>query len=263
VKLPQQYAHLLRTFDMKTTVIIPVYNRPDTLILAVRSLIQQCDDVDLDVLIVDDGSTDQTSEVIADLVRLHPVVRTVSRENGGVTKARNTGLDNLLNTTDIVTFLDSDDLMAPGRFVADLPILKADPEIEVTYGNMVAVDVFDPETLLPAKGAVQKEITSIHLSCGLFRRSLINRIGHFDEALLQAEDTDYLLRIFETGTRFVQTTTICHYYLRHAGNMTKNLAEAKSCFALAVMKSMRRRKSDPTLQLNKPSFNIILPRELM
>lgn len=248
---------------MKATIIIPVYNRPDAIILAVRSLIQHRGQADLDILIVDDGSTDTTPQVIANLVADHPEVRTVWRENGGVSKARNTGLDHLAEATEIVTFLDSDDVMLPGRFAADTPILVNQPEIEVTYGNMIATNRLDSETLAPTETAAQKEITSIHLTCGLFRRSLIERIGHFDETLRQAEDTDYLLRIFETGTRFVQTTTVCHYYLRHDGGMTQNTVEARKYFALAVMKSMQRRKADPTLQLHKPSFDILLPRELI
>lgn len=248
---------------MKTTVIVPVYNRPDTLVLAIRSLIQEGSDIELDILIVDDGSTDQTPRVIDDLAARHPEVRYVRRENGGVTKARNTGLENLPEETKIVTFLDSDDTMAVDRFAADMPILETRPEIELTYGNMVATKKIDPLTLRPTIGAPQKEITSIHLTCALMRRSLIERIGRFDEALQQAEDTDYLLRIFESGTRFVQTSTICHFYLRHDGGMTRDFDIGRKYFALAVMKSMQRRKADPALELHKPTFDIMLPPDLI
>lgn len=248
---------------MKTTVIIPVYNRPDTLPLAVRSLFLQQSEVDLDVLIVDDGSTDSTPEVISALAASHPEIRVMRRENGGVTKARNTGLDNLLPETEIVTWLDSDDVMAQGRFAADMPILVNKPEVEITYSNMVVTKAIDPATLRPRDGAPQKEITSIHLTCALFRRSLINRIGRFDETLQQAEDTDYLLRVFESGTRFVQTQTVSHYYLRHDGGMTRDFDMGRKYFARAVMKSMQRRKADPTLTLDKPTFDIMLPPELI
>jgi glycosyltransferase involved in cell wall biosynthesis len=248
---------------MKTTLIVPVFNRPDSLVLAIRSLIRERNDVDLDILIVDDGSTDQTPQVIADLADRHPEIRHVRRDNGGVTKARNTGLKNLLAETEIVSFLDSDDTLAAGRFAADMPILETQPEIEVTYGNMVATKEIDPVTLLPGEGVAQKEITGIHLTCALMRRSMIARIGRFDESLQQAEDTDYLLRIFESGTRFVQTPTICFYYLRHDGGMTRDFDFGRKYFALAVMKSMQRRKADPTRKLDKPTFDIMLPPELI
>lgn len=248
---------------MKTTVIVPVYNRPDSLMLAIRSLIRERNVVDIDILIVDDGSTDRTPEVIKGLAASHPEIRSVRRDNGGVTKARNTGLENLPDETAFVTFLDSDDTLAVDRFATDMSILQAQPDIELTYGNMVATTEIDPLTLRPAEGAPQKEITSIHLSCALMRRSLTERIGRFDESLLQAEDTDYLLRIFESGTRFVQTSTICHYYLRHDGGMTQDFDQGRKYFALAVMKSLQRRKADPARKLHKPTFDIMLPPELI
>ena len=152
---------------MKTTVIVPVYNRPTSLVLAVKSLVAQADSVDLDILIVDDGSTDETVDVIDKLVRSLSTVRSVRRENGGVTLARNTGLDHLLADTEIVTFLDSDDAMAEGRFGPDLALLKANPDVDVTYGNMVTTDHIDPVTLKPSADSLHREITSVHLSCGL------------------------------------------------------------------------------------------------
>ncbi|SIT87383.1 Glycosyltransferase, GT2 family [Yoonia rosea] len=248
---------------MKTTVIVPVYNRPDSLVLAIRSLIRERNAVDMDILIVDDGSTDQTPDVIQSLADSHPEIRAVRRDNGGVTKARNTGLDNLHDETAFVTFLDSDDTLAADRFATDMPILQAQPDIALTYGNMVATTQIDPLTLRPVQGAAQKEITGIHLSCALMRRSLITRIGRFDETLIQAEDTDYLLRIFETGTGFVQTSTICHYYLRHDGGMTQDFDLGRKYFARAVMKSLQRRKADPTRKLHKPTFDLMLPPELI
>jgi glycosyltransferase involved in cell wall biosynthesis len=248
---------------VKTTVIVPVYNRPDALRLAIRSLLERAGQVDLDILIVDDGSTDQTTSVTADLVQSITNVRVVPRENGGVAAARNTGLLNLLPETQIVTFLDSDDIIAANRFGPDLAVLRDNPDIEITYGDMVGTDQINPETLCPAENAIARRMTSIHLSCALMRRSLVDRIGLFDTDLKQAEDTDYLLRIFESGTKFAQTDTICHYYLRHPGNMTKKLDEAKKSFALALMKSIQRRKSDPSRQLKKPSFNIDFPAELL
>lgn len=248
---------------MTTTVIIPVYNRADTLSVAVRSLLPHRRDTHLDILIVDDGSTDSTPETIAALAGDIPEVRTVRRDNGGVTKARNTGLDNLLPETEIVTFLDSDDAMAKGRFAADLPVLCERPQVEITYSNMIATRDIDPATLAPADGAPWKELTSIHLTCALMKRSLVERIGRFDETLRQAEDTDYLLRIFESGTCFVQTDTISHYYRRHAGGMTRDIDMGRKYFALAVMKSLQRRKANPALKLRKPTFDIVLPPELI
>lgn len=247
---------------MKITVIIPAYNRAKTLEMAVRSVIAQGDTFDLDVLIVDDGSTDGTPDVIARCVAANRQVRTVHRENGGVSQARNTGLAHLRHDTEIVTFLDSDDTMARGRFSGDLPILIDQPDIDVTYGEMVVTTAIDPETLIPTMHAQTHQARGIHLSSMLMRRALVDRTGAFDTSLRQAEDTDYILRIFESGAKFRQTKTVSHYYLRHSGGMTRDIATARRCFAVAILKSIQRRKADPRLQLDKPDFDIKLPAEL-
>lgn len=252
---------------VKVTVIVPVYNRANALRRAVHSILRNTDAADLDILIVDDGSTDDTPVVVRELAAVHPEVRFVRRGNGGVTKARNTGLDHLAADTDVVTFLDSDDVMTVNRFAADLPVLlredAAGRPIELTYGRMLVTNEIDAQTLVPPAHAVTKDLMGVQLACGLYRRSLIERIGRFDEDLLQSEDTDFLLRIFEEGTAYVQTDTVCHYYLRHEGNMTKRLDEAKKYFALTVFKSMQRRRRDPSRTLNKPVFEVRLPTELL
>ena len=246
---------------MVVSVIIPVFNRSDTLPVAVASILRQDCALPLDVLIVDDGSSDATPDVIADLKQRHPEIRSVRHENGGVAKARNTGLDQLRPDTVFVTFLDSDDVMAPGRFTGDLAILQAHPEIEITYGDMIMTFGIDLDSLTVPPETKHLRMTSVHLSCCLCRRSLIDRIGRFDETLLQAEDTDYILRIFESGTTFRQTDTVCHFYLRHDGNISCDHDANRHWFARALMKSIQRRKQDPERRLVKPEFNIELPRD--
>ena len=239
---------------MKTTVIIPTYNRATHLPRAITSLLRQRDAVDLDILVVDDGSTDETPALLSDLARQHPCIRWLRQPNAGVAGARNAGLANLLPETSFVTFLDSDDVAPPGRFASDLPRLQAGPDAALTYGRMMLVEALDPETLLPTATAKRVEVVGISLACAIFRRALIERIGAFDLALRQSEDTDYLLRAFESGAGFIQTDTLCLYYVRHPGNMTRDTIEAKRSFALAVLKSMQRRRADPGIVLNKPDF---------
>lgn len=242
---------------MKITIIIPTYNRADLLGHAIHSILRQKQGLDLDILLVDDGSTDDTAAIAAGLVAHHSEIRLVTRENGGVAKARNTGLENLLDETEIITFLDSDDLLAPNRFAADLKHLQEDSDLGLTYGRMLVVGAFDYDALAPAKDAKTIDLVGIHLSSALIRRRVFDRIGGFDQAFEQAEDTDFLFRVFETGTRFWQTETICHYYLRHEDNMTSDAAKARSCFARAVFKSIQRRKRDPNRRLVMPDFKMV------
>jgi glycosyltransferase involved in cell wall biosynthesis len=242
--------------SLKTTVIIPTFNRVELLGRAVDSLLRQRDVADLDLLVVDDGSTDDTPRWLEHMSRTQPAIRVVRQANCGVAAARNTGLANLLPSTELVTFLDSDDLSPPGRFAADLPRFASDQTLDLTYGKMMLVDRLNDDALAPAAGARSIEIVGIHLSAAILRRRVIDRVGMFDVEFRQAEDTDYLLRVFESGARFAQTETLCLYYRRHADNMTRDTETARRSFAAAVLKSLRRRKANPQLTMNKPRFDV-------
>ena len=241
---------------MKTTIIIPTHNRAKLVGHAIRSLLAQKQDFEPDILVIDDGSTDDTAQVIAALAAQHPEIRYIARENGGVAAARNTGLENLLEDTEFVTFLDSDDLSVPQRFALDLPLFYADPDLDLTYGRMIVTENLDYQALAPTKNSKIINFVSIHLSSAIFRRRLFDRIGHFDESFTQAEDTDLLFRIFETDTKFIQTKTVCHYYLRHVGNMSDNPADVRKYFAKAIFASVRRRRLDPKKRLVTPDFKV-------
>jgi glycosyltransferase involved in cell wall biosynthesis len=242
---------------MKTTVIIPTFNRADKITYAIESLVRQRGDVALDILVINDGSTDATASVLNGLAAHVPELRVITQENQGVTAARNTGLSNLLEETEFVTFLDSDDISPAGRFAADLAEFEKRPEIEVTYGRMQLADSLDYERFVPAEGSKLATVIGIHLSSAIFRRSLVERIGLFDLDMEQAEDTDYILRVFEANTLFTQTDTLCLYYFRHRDSLSRDVATARRSFALAIRKSILRRKAQPEIVVNKPEFDLM------
>jgi len=241
---------------MKVTVIIPVHNRAEFVERAISSVLAQKDACDLDILVVDDGSDDETPATLARIAAQAPEIRIVRRENGGVTKARNTGLAHLLDDTEIVTFIDSDDILLPGRFAADLTWLERDPAMEVTFGRMIVTTALNDRSLGVAKNAEVAEITGPHLTPALIRRSAIERVGSFDEELVQSEDVDFLFRLFECGTTFKQTETLCFCYLRHPGNMTNARDVMHRTFAQAILKSIQRRRADASITIDRPRFNI-------
>ncbi|MFA6155003.1 glycosyltransferase family 2 protein [Mesorhizobium sp.] len=233
---------------MTLSVIMPVYNREAYVGAALRSLLRQQDDADLDIIVVDDGSTDGSNAAVRSMMRQTSRIRLFEQPNMGVTKARNTGLRQLLPQTRLVSFLDSDDISPAGRFKADLSCFDRDPLLELTYSRMTLVDELDGETLEPAAGGHSITVRGIHLSAGIFARSLVDRIGGFDEEFRQAEDTDYLLRVFESDAKYTMPDTVALYYRRHPGNMTKEADVPFREFMRAIYKSMKRRRGDPSLR---------------
>jgi glycosyltransferase involved in cell wall biosynthesis len=238
---------------MKLSVIMPVYNRERYVGTALRSLLRQRGDADLDIVVVDDGSTDGSRDVVRSLIDDGGPIRLVVQDNRGVTRARNTGLRNLLPETAFVSFLDSDDVSPAGRFAADLPLF-ADAGVEFVYGRICLVDHLDEETMEPVAEAQSETVRGIQLAAAIFRRDYLRRIGEFDEDFRQAEDTDLLFRAFEQRSNAVLTDTIGVYYRQHPGGMTRDRVEGRREFLKAVTRSALRRRRDPSLSDLQPIF---------
>lgn len=240
----------------RLSVIMPVHNRETLVGPALRSLLRQRGAADLDIIVIDDGSTDGSAEVVRSLMVENPCIRLFQQPNMGVTRTRNTGLGLLEPETDLVSFLDSDDISPVGRFAADIELFRNDPGLDLTYSRMMLVDKIDDEHLEPTADSRSITVRGIHLSAAIFTRRLIARIGVFDEAFNQAEDTDYLLRTFESGPRYVMPETVALYYRRHPGNMTRQTEVQSREFMRAIYKSMTRRKADPTLRRIEGIFEL-------
>ncbi|RVD58002.1 glycosyltransferase family 2 protein [Mesorhizobium sp. M2D.F.Ca.ET.185.01.1.1] len=233
---------------MRLSVIMPVHNRESYVGAALRSLLRQRNAAELDIIVIDDGSRDGSAEAVRAMMDEAPCIRLFQQENMGVTRARNSGLRQLRPETELVSFLDSDDISPAGRFEADLNLFRKDPSLELTYSRMMLVDRIDEETLEPTSDSNSITVRGIHLSAAIFSRGLVDQIGGFDEDFIQAEDTDFLLRSFEIGPRYVLPDTLALYYRRHAGNMTRQQDVQSREFMRAVYKSMKRRRADPSLK---------------
>ncbi len=241
---------------MRLTVIMPLYNRQHFVEMALLSLLRQRTVCNLDVLVVDDGSTDEGPERVRELANHYTSIRMITTPNQGVTKARNVGLRNLPADCELVTFLDSDDISPWGRLETDLAVLEQFPGVQFTYGRMAVVDQIDPTTYEPVEGAVRATLRGIQLSAAIFRASYLEKVGMFDESFEQAEDTDLLFRAFEIGGPYRLTDTVCVYYRQHDGNLTRDTAEVRKSFCRALYKSMARRRRNPQLHLLDDIFDV-------
>lgn len=241
---------------MKVSVIVPVYNRADFIGTALRSILRQPDGRQIEVVVVDDGSEDRSAEIVSAMAARFPSIRLIRQRHHGVATARNEGLRHLSIGTSVVTFLDSDDVMPEGRIAADLSHFVADRRLEATYGLMTLVDAIDEEALAAAPGCRSATVRGISLSAGLFRTEVFTRLGGFDESFAQAEDTDFLLRLFEGPVRWVQTDTIAVLYRRHPGNLTNDKAAGRRSMMQAALKSSQRRKANPGLTLPPGLFDL-------
>lgn len=245
---------------MKLSVIVPTFNRERYVGAALRSLLRQRHDVELDIVVVDDGSTDSTVDVVTSYMREAPQIRLFTQANKGVASARNAGLAQIGSDADFVSFLDSDDVSPPGRFKADLAFFQQDGQLEITYSQVCEIDLIDEDTLAPAEGATSQIFRTVQMAAGIYRRKTIDGL-RFDEEFRQAEDVDFLFRLFERKPRCVFPDTVGVYYRRHWENLTVDRAQMRRSFLQACRKSTQRRRLDPSLGNPYPAVNIAVPEQ--
>ena len=229
---------------MKIGVLMAACNAERYIRHALLSVLQQRGDaISVDIVVVDDGSTDGTADIVRSLGA--PEIRLVTTPNQGVTRARNVALEHLSPDVDLYTWLDSDDLIPAGRFERDVGHFD-DPNIQFVYGYMSLFDLAAADGLEPSADARRIDVRGVSLSAGLYRRQLAEAIGTFDADLAMAEDTDWLLRLFEStpGYRLIDDT--CVYYRRHDANMTRDREVVRRTFMRAIAKSVVRRRRDGT-----------------
>ncbi|HWA18583.1 MAG TPA: glycosyltransferase family A protein [Devosia sp.] len=226
---------------MKLAVIMPAFNAELYVASALDSLLRQRDAAELDIIVVDDGSTDGTGDIVRSIAREAPEVRLIEQPNRGIARARNAGLDALAPETEVLTFLDADDLSPPGRFRRDLAHFGAEPALEFHYGFL---SVFRSTTspMEPAPLERPLETRGIQLGAMLMRTALQKRIGYFDGDFEHGEDVDYIFRIIESQPRLMLVEDICVYYRRHPGNISRALDGTRTGTARAILKSHIRRK---------------------
>ena len=183
----------------RVSVIIPTHARPDLLPRAVESAWQAGTDVE--VIVVDDASTDETAQVCQDIANITYV--RVER-NQGVAAARNIGI--FVSTSEYIAFLDDDDLRLPGSLDIQAEALDANPTAGFVCGGMVMADQdYEPtgEVIHPRHdgGDVFWELLELAFPvmplCALIRKECFLRVGLLDRHVSGIDDWDIFTRIAE------------------------------------------------------------------
>ena len=173
----------------RVSVIVPTFNRAALLAEALAS-VRASTCADYELLVIDDGSTDDTRTVALDAG-----ARYIYQANAGAAAARNRGM--ALATGDYLAFLDSDDLFTPDKLARTVAHLDAHPDHGLVYSGYTAVDAAGAHlrTVRPSlSGDIARDLLwacPIATPTVLLRRSLAARVGLFDTRLRLMEDVDY------------------------------------------------------------------------
>lgn len=201
----------------RLSVIIPAYNSSETIAATIQSVLNQIYLPDAtEIIVVDDGSTDDTVEIVQNLkFQGNDVeIKLISQMNQGVSAARNTGIK--VANGDWIMFLDSDDIWLPQKVQIQMSTVRDNGDIDFLGGN-----TSPNPTKIPFVGKLKylHKISPKMLllkwvpqtSTVLVKKSVLISLGGYDETMRYAEDGDLYLRIAEKFNFFFQQVQLVEY----------------------------------------------------
>jgi len=183
------------------TVIIPLYNKEQFIGSTLKSILQQ-HFTDFEIVIIDDGSTDNSVEKIKEFDDER--IRFYTKENGGVSTARNYGIEQA--AADYITFIDADDYWYPDFLQQMHRNINRFPEQQVFSA---AIEIETEKNIIPAQYSIgithdceivnyfdaSSKMSVIWTSCAVFHKSVFAAVGNFDVKIKSGQDTDLWIRI--------------------------------------------------------------------
>jgi glycosyltransferase involved in cell wall biosynthesis len=227
------------------SVIIPAYNAEGTILETIES-VQQQTFRDLEIIVIDDGSSDRTLDLLDTVVDER--LKVYAYENEGVSTARNRGIAQA--TGAYISFIDADDLWTKDKLSKQLLALQQTEQAGVAYSHLTylveSVDTMDNTdniSFVPGEKLTFTGNIYPHLLLGNFigngsnilaRREAIESVGEFDPTLKSCEDWDYFLRL-AAKWNFVLVPEPQIFYRKSTGTLTSN-AQIMEATGLRVLK---------------------------
>jgi glycosyltransferase involved in cell wall biosynthesis len=223
------------------SVIVPVFNCERYLALALDSIFDQGYEA-LDVIVVDDGSTDGSADIAAS----YPV-RLLRLDHGGIAHARNAGVN--AARADLIGFLDADDVWTPDSLRIRVDHLLEHPDLDAVFGYVLLF--LEPGTERPAWYQPLWETRPQHslLPGMIARRRVFDRIGLFDTAYDIGEDTDWLARYKDAKLTHERIQAVVTRYRRHSTNTTNRRETIMPNMMRILKASLERQRVEAPSQL--------------
>jgi glycosyltransferase involved in cell wall biosynthesis len=242
------------------SVVIPVYNAEKTILQTINSVLNQTFS-DFELIIINDGSTDNTLNRLEEIQDKRLCVYSI--ENKGVSAARNRGIGE--SKSPYISFIDADDVWAPRKLEMQLEKLEKNPDAGVAYSWTAVIDMdgnfifahppyrFEGDVFAP----LLRECFVASASNILVRRQCIESIGFFDENLQSAEDWEYFIRLAKKWPFAVVPKY--HIFYRHSSSsMSANIRENEIGKLEVVERACTAATAELKLEKNKSLSNMYL-----
>lgn len=235
------------------SVVIPAYNAADTLGEAIDSVLAQTRP-DFEVIVINDGSTDDTAAVAAGFT--DPRVRVYSQENAGPSAARNRGIAQAVG--EYVSSLDSDDLWLPDYLAEMGRALEENPRAGFAYTRAWVLDASDrfrtvptgarhrPPTPMPPRDQFIAELLrECCVNAPTIRRTALEQVGGYDESLSHGEDWELWLRLANSGFEAVRVAGPLTIYRNRPGSHSADQAAMALAPAAVYRRVLERHRASP------------------
>jgi glycosyltransferase involved in cell wall biosynthesis len=223
---------------MKLSVVIPTYNRFAMLLRAVGSVCQ-IKHRPLEVIVVDDGSTDGTADRSEEIQTICDQAsadfKFIRQKNAGAASARNNGWDHA--TGDLIQWVDSDDTIMPEGVEALIEALKNDTEIDLAYGLVRITDAEGRGDETMGKEAAGWETDYFdylwHTMGAVYRTAALKRVGRWTKGLVLGDDWEFSSRVRIAGCRYRFIDAIVGDYIHHGQDaLTTTVFDESKCYSV-------------------------------
>lgn len=223
------------------SIVIPVYNGEKTILQTIRSAQEQTFK-DFELLVMNDGSTDNTLKVIESSQDPRLKVLSVDKNSGNPAVPRNRGIEQ--SAGEFIAFLDADDLWAPETLEEQMRALRDDVSAAVAYSWVDIIDekgiLICPGTRFEVKGSPYPSmLVGNMLGCGsngLYRKKALQEVGLFDESLAGTEDWDLLIRLSKCYS-FVCVPHAQVFYRLSQNSLTTNIRQHSREYLKCIKKT--------------------------
>ena len=233
----------------QVSIIIPAYNQEKYIGDCLNSVIRQTV-TDWECIVVNDGSTDNTKNVVLSYMDHHPKIRMIEQTNKGLSCARNAGLHQARG--EYIQFLDSDDAITENKLKVQLGLLAQTTAPALCYSNYYYstendLNIRSSRPWISPKFPSQNQLRdiishwetkmTIPIHCFLFHADLLNKHNiSFDEELPNHEDWDFLITILRRSPKIFYVNKELAIYRVNENSMARNITSMKQGFMRAIRK---------------------------
>ncbi len=231
----------------EVSVVVPAYNVEKYIADALSSLERQSFS-NFEVLVVDDGSSDRTPEIIKSFSDRDSRFKLLQKPNGGLSSARNYGIRHA--KSEYIALLDGDDIYGSEKLANHVTRLRSSPQIGIVYSASQAISDDGTPTFIRLSGKPIKRDPLAALLCknfighgsnAIFRRCIVDEIGGFDETLRSCEDVDFWLRIAATKKwHFYREPKVYSFYRVRPSGLSFDVQEMKASQLRVIIAACKR-----------------------